>query len=216
MSDSYELVGEHQPTTDLVPAQDIQNLLPVLVSDNWDQSGPKKINYQELLKRDADMPLVAALMHHEVETLQYGQNSEDDQKATRLSRSASGILDLVDSGNIEKMSDAWELIGLVEEVGPSIHKVKELMTELGYTATGVCYIYDVKDMLGLSIVKTDQVFRRLGLDLTDENEVSIVDDAIDSIIKHRNIPYRDTAAEILIELHESGLTLVEIMHGKVY
>ncbi len=211
---------ESEPSTELAQIEDIQNLLPMLPvspfdpGDESDQNAPQKLNYRELMSREASLPLVAGYMSYEVQLLKYGKTTEDDEKAGRLSRAANGILDLVDGGGITRMSDAHEVICLVEETNPSISKIKDLILNRGYTAAGVAYLYDAKDLLRISIDLTDQAFRTLGLDLMDETDVAILDDAIDAVCEKQNIRYRDSAMRVILELCEDGLSLVEIAHGR--
>ncbi len=198
-------VDHDQPSTDLV-ATDLDAALPMLASGD--------LNWKALMPMEANPTAIGALISREFNELSETQTPHAQQQASRIKRSAAGIIDLYADGHLSTMGDAFEVIELVKDRNPQIANVAELM-ENGLNAADTSLFYAAKDELGTTLEVTRDLFRILNFDFRNESDIATVATAIEVIQTELNIPYVDTASKKLLACLVDGKILGEILDGKV-
>lgn len=187
-------------------------VLPLRVN----QEGNTVTDWGELVKMESSPELVAAMIGSELIRLSNSEDQTERLYAQRLQNNIEGIIKIYDTGLLPGMRDVHEITSLVMERNPRLSDVARMMTNRGYTAEGTAYLYDVRDTLGLTLDQTDTIFKTLGFRLDDDQDVSLVDSALEIIEEVRELKFRHTAAEVLTELIDSGVSLTDIIDGRVY
>lgn len=199
------------PSQAVVPVDPLA-VLPVRIN----QDGETVTDWGALVKMESSPELVAAMIGSELIRLTNSEDHTERLYAERLQNGIEGIINIYDSGLLPSMRDVHEITSLVMERNPRLSDVSRVMTTKGYTAEGTAYLYDVRDTLGLTLDQTDKIFKTLGFRLDDDQDVSLVDSALEIIEEVRELKYRHTAAEILTELIDNGVSLTDIIDGRVY
>ena len=181
-----------------------------------DKDGNEVINWNALMVMPATPELVAGMLGTEITRLSQSEDPSDIEQVERLQNSINGVLKIYDSGLLPSMRDVHELTSLVMERGPKLSDVARVMVDKGYTAEGTAYLYDVKDTLDITLDQADEIFKTLGFSHDDDQDISLVDSALEKIEEVREIRFRHTAAEILVELIRAGVSIKDILDGQVY
>lgn len=194
--------------TDLVPHEEAV-MLPMT------EDG-ENVDYNALLQMPASPQLIAKMIGMDLERLQYSEEPQAVEESKRLKAALPAVIELYDADKLPAMRDVFEIISLAMERNPKPSEVVRLMTQQNYTAEGVAFMYEVKDTLELSLNQVDSIFKRLGFSLSDEQDIELVDSALDTIQSRRGVQFRHTAGSILIELLEDDVSLRDILDGQVY
>ncbi len=193
---------------ELVP-QETANLLPMT------EDG-ENVDYNALLRMPASPQLIAKMIGLDLERLKYSQDPQEIEERERLESAIPTIIELYDADKLPVMHDVFEIISLAVERNPKSSEVVRFMMQRNYTAEGVAYLYDVKDTLELSLDQVHSIFLRLGFSLSDEQDIELVESALESIRAGRDLQYQHTAGQVLLELIEDDVSLRDIIEGQVY
>lgn len=199
------------PSLAVVPVDPL-SVLPVRVN----QEGETVTDWGALVKMESSPELVAALIGKELISLNGSEDRVEQQYAERLQNNIGGIINIYDRGLLPRMGDVQELTSLVMERNPRLSDVAKLMVNKSMTVEEVAVMYDVRDTLQLTLEQADGIFRLLGFSYNDEQDIELVDDALQSIQDNRELQFRHTAAEVMKELLENGVTIRDIIDGRVY
>jgi hypothetical protein len=202
--------------------QEPQPSSPELVPSDPLAALPKRVNpegemvtdWGALMESPTEPNVLVAYLGNEITQLADSTDPADIERRGRLNRSINGIVSLYDEGRLPGMRDVFEVTELVLDRGPDMSQVKKYL-EKGYSAEGCANLYAARDTLEITLEHTDVIFRRLGFSVSDDIDIEMIDSALDAIMDAREMRFRHTAAERLIELLDQEVTLRDIIDGGV-
>jgi len=207
-----DYVSKDITTQSIVAYSEIRSELPVKINET---TGLEQIDWDSLYASQSTPELVVALLINEAELYSELGDEVSVRRSEVIKKSATKILDIFDKGLLSNMRDTSTIIDMVVDREPKLSEVEKYLA-IGYSAEAVSFLWSVRDELGISLQQTHEIFNQLSFSLADEQDVELVDEALESIMTIRNVPFVGIAATILLDLLTTSSSLRDIIEGEVY
>ncbi len=199
--------SDHTTADGLIPLEPVIPALPMVRNEG----GLEIIDWNHLLPEKATLATASSLIMYEVEALANIDDLHARERADRVSRAGSMMLDRVESGHLATMSDVANIIDFVADNNPSLKRVGELF-DAGHSMEEISQIYDGREIMNVSIGTVDVLCETFGFAYDDTDMLNALSDAIDAVIENKGLDprFRDIGAQLVIKLAEEGKTLADI------